>query len=136
MGECLARKDHQAYAVAVAVAYKCTRNLFCRSYAVGIEVACEHRPRDVYRQYYVDSFGIGRGVVFGTLRPSQCNDDEGYGCASQSERQMTQIVSPRTRSLAQTLRRGDAYGGIALHRPPNVVGRERHKHEQQPKYVR
>ena len=133
--EGLAGEGDQADPVAVAVGDERAGDLLGRRDAVGLEVAGEHRPRDVDGQHDVDTLGVRPGILFDALRAGQRHDGQGQRCEPQHERQVAQPVAERLRGAGESVDARQADRGAALHRPPDVVDGQRHEQRQQPKAV-
>ena len=56
---CLTGKSYQRYAVALPAGNKLRRHTLRYGYAVGLEVACKHRARDIHRNDNVNTLARG-----------------------------------------------------------------------------
>ena len=133
--EGLARECHQPDPVAVAVGDERSGHLLGRRDAVGPEVACQHRARDVDRQHDVDALGVRVRKPLHVLRARQRHDQQRECRRTQHERQVPQVITYGLRGAHDTVDRRDLYRRPALQRPPDVVAGHRYECRQQPQIV-
>ena len=133
--EGLACECHQSDPVAVAVGDERSGHLLGRRDAVGPEVACQHRARDVDRQHDVDALGVRVRKPLHVLRARQCHDQQRECRRTQHERQVPQVITYGLRGAHDTVDRRDLYRRPALQRPPDVVAGHRYECRQQPQIV-
>ena len=108
--EGLARKYDQSQTVTVAVGDEASRHLLGRRDAVGLEVARQHRTRDVDHKHDVDTLGARTTLLVDILRARQRHNQQHKGRTPQHEGRMPQPIAQRTRRAAYPLDRRDAYG--------------------------
>ena len=133
--EGFAREGYQSDAVAVTVRDERSGHLLGRRDAVGAEVPCQHRTRNVDGQHDVDALGVRARKTLDVLRARQRHDQQGQRRQPQYERQMPQPVAYGLRRAHDPFDARNLDRRAALQRTPHVVGDHRHERRQQPQII-
>ena len=100
--EGLAGERHHAYPVTEAVGYELSGYLLGGRDAVGLEVAREHRARDIYRQHDIDTLCRAFDIVAHVSWARQCHDERRQRRQTQRDGHVPQPVAQRARSARGT----------------------------------